>query len=605
MGSSFSPVLVILVIPIALANDEVYWRQIVPLRSRSWNFFVICARNKHMDALYQRLKELDPDTFQRLCFHLLKERHPGAGIKAVEDAGGDEGIDAYIGQLAEGSTIWQCKSFAQGVGKSQRDQIKRSLERALRHKPRRWILCLSVNMDAKAHRWFEGLGQSYAKRVEIGLFQAFDIVHELIHRRSLRNHFFPGAALDAVELKRVIRQSGELAPEELERLTEQNIEDFLERLKERDARFNYEVVFSGDRGPILPTQSAPGLMFSVSDGTKTIHAFARDMDALKADPPTVSFRISGAGVAKFRTMIETGKPQEFLAEELANIRSNIGVLPPMQHGSWRLLTGPPADLGKRRLRARVTFRQGTQAVEYSFMEFEVVRAGTVEAEIRSTSEYPFQISIVLPLDNRSTSAITFQEHFVGADVRGVEKFVRARRLLQPEGEVELYDLENNKTVLRAHAALDEPSDERRGFDALIHTLARIGERFRAKLRLPEEMSNEDAAAIELLSHYLDGGGVSADDLTFVLEKSVENADLVPRELTQEMRIRIERPNHMPRPVLFGQVVDTGPCALQVDRAQVKDLSAILDAFRNAAIGDGVKISVRPLSPLRFLLLGGP
>ncbi len=52
-----------------------------------------------MNALYQRLKELDPKAFERFCCHLLKERHPGADIKHVDGAGGDEGLDVFTGDL--------------------------------------------------------------------------------------------------------------------------------------------------------------------------------------------------------------------------------------------------------------------------------------------------------------------------------------------------------------------------------------------------------------------------------------------------------------------------------------------------------------------------
>jgi hypothetical protein len=46
-----------------------------------------------MDSLYQRLKEIDGGTFQRLCFQLLKERHPEQDIRHLDGSSGDEGID--------------------------------------------------------------------------------------------------------------------------------------------------------------------------------------------------------------------------------------------------------------------------------------------------------------------------------------------------------------------------------------------------------------------------------------------------------------------------------------------------------------------------------
>jgi hypothetical protein len=124
--------------------------------------------------LYQRLKELDPTTFEQFCFHLLTARHPGVTILRIEGTGGDEGIDSFEGNLDDGPSIWQCKSFPNGVRQSQRAQIKASLRRALeRCAPKHWILCLSIDLDAPAHRWFQRLQQSYADRVQMVVLQIY------------------------------------------------------------------------------------------------------------------------------------------------------------------------------------------------------------------------------------------------------------------------------------------------------------------------------------------------------------------------------------------------------------------------------------------------
>ena len=145
-----------------------------------------------MNALYQRLKELDRDSFERLCFHLLKERHPGADVKRVEGAAGDEGADTFTGELASGPIVWQAKAFPNGVGKSQKGQVRDSLKRAVaKLKPRHWVLCLSIDMDIRAHRWWEKLKKSNANRLQLGLWQASDIIAELAHRKTICELFFP------------------------------------------------------------------------------------------------------------------------------------------------------------------------------------------------------------------------------------------------------------------------------------------------------------------------------------------------------------------------------------------------------------------------------
>src|SRR5258708_16380559 len=97
-----------------------------------------------MDSLYQRLKELDADTFQRLCFQLLKERHPEQDIRNVEGASGDKGLDVFAGELYGKPAIWQCKAFPNGVGKSQKKKIREYIRTELRlYSPSNHILYIS------------------------------------------------------------------------------------------------------------------------------------------------------------------------------------------------------------------------------------------------------------------------------------------------------------------------------------------------------------------------------------------------------------------------------------------------------------------------------
>jgi len=108
-----------------------------------------------MDSLVQRLKEMDQNAFERLCFHLMAEKYPSANVRHVEGVAGDQGLDLFCGDLECGPTVWQCKSFQVTlVGKSQKQQIRNSLRAAVKSSsPRRWTLCLNIDLDAKAHRW--------------------------------------------------------------------------------------------------------------------------------------------------------------------------------------------------------------------------------------------------------------------------------------------------------------------------------------------------------------------------------------------------------------------------------------------------------------------
>jgi hypothetical protein len=314
-----------------------------------------------MDSLYQRLKELDPDTFQRLCFQLLKERHPEQDIRHVEGASGDKGLDVFAGELYGKPAIWQCKAFPNGVGKSQKQQIRESLRTALKNfSPAHWILCLTVDLDEKASRWFEKLKTSNAGRVNIGKMFASDIVNELLHRRTLKNHFFPNASLDVMELKRLAARTGEMTTQELDALTDINLEDTIEHWKDRDARFNYQIVFDGDSGPpnLRPASIQPGLVMTIyKPGGKTVNVFERDAESLRADPPTFTTIFTGSGIDKFEQLVKTGAPQEFDTHELGPITSKWPLMRDVTNAgnTYKLSVGPSPLLLNRKRSVRVDF----------------------------------------------------------------------------------------------------------------------------------------------------------------------------------------------------------------------------------------------------------
>jgi len=334
-----------------------------------------------IQALYLALKALDPDTFQKLCFQLLKEKHPELEPKHVEGKGGDEGLDVFAGELYGELAIWQCKAFPNGVGKSQRAKIKASLRTALKHfSPIYWILCLSVDMDTKARRWFEKLKQSYKSKVKITDFSASEIVNELLFRRTLRNTFFPTVVIDIPELKRRVTETGKLSTGELERITDDNVEELIERHKDQDARFRYEYVFDGESGPLSPqVPIPPGLVMTVADGTKKINVYARDVKALQANPPRFSVGFTGSGIKKFETLLDTGAAQEFQFDELGPFTTDLPLINDSLVTPQKLTVSPSPALTGRKRSVRVVFQKNdAERIQYNLMEMAPIQVGRRE-----------------------------------------------------------------------------------------------------------------------------------------------------------------------------------------------------------------------------------
>lgn len=514
-----------------------------------------------MHPLYQRLKELDPDTFEKLCFHLVKARFPGIEIRHVDGAAGDEGLDLFFGLLDAGPTIWQCKSFPSGVKEHQKDQIRASLRRTLKHGPRRWVLCLSVDMDAGVLRWFQGLQTSYAGRVEIGLMQACDIVQELFYRSTIRETFFPHAVLDLAAFLETVTKTKRLSMEELSALNAENLDQYLKRLEAADARFAYGVTYRRNVGPAATCRPQPGLIASISDGTKTVDVFARDVEALKLNPPKAQFTVTGSGVDKMKEVMRSGRVQVIGPEELLNYTTDFAfLLPPKEQLQGATLFIGPAAGGMPPRPMRVTFGSGGDAVVYECIKFRGIRVGLEEAEFESSGTLPFRITLIVQFSG--TGSVNFERHCAGSDIHAVQKFTRALKALYTSREFELYDLEKALTLLKMHLGGDVPA-WLAGYDEFVNDAVRVADFYGADLRMPDKPTIEDLQSLSLLTHLIEGMPLTIDDLTCTLTKTADVGaaqaetlreegayDQVTRILCQASAVRcgcLHRPGRISRP----------------------------------------------------------
>jgi hypothetical protein len=551
-----------------------------------------------MHPLYQRLKELDSDTFEKFCFHLLKERHPGVDIRHVDGSAGDDGVDAFLGELDIGSVIWQCKSFPNGVRDKQKDQIREALNRVLAQcSPKKWVLCLSVDMDVKAHRWFQRLVKSNTNRVEIGLMQASDVVHEMIHRTSLRNTFFPDAILDIMELRGVLAKTGELTIDELAAVTAENVEQYLQRLKDRDARFAYEVLFSADLSPASNVQTnRPGLIASVSDKKKTINIFARDTEALRVNPPKGSFRLKGQGVEKLKDFLSTGRSQRFGPDELVSFTSDFAFITPYQEEQGNLtLTINQVFSATPKVPVRMTFGSGTNAVIYDWIEFQTSRAGSTEMELVSLPGPPFSVSIVLR--PQGEGSLSFTDHFDGADVHEIQKFFRAINAAMNSGTLEFYDLKRGKALLRATTTLELPKWFG-PYEAVINDVVAISDYYNVTLKVPGQLSPDDLASIALLKGLIEGTPVPFNEITLGMIKSVEPTPEMEQQLNAESSFIFQQQELFGCPIVFGTPVPTGPIEILVERARIKNAAEFWKFLTEAALGESADLILQPTGPMR-------
>jgi hypothetical protein len=557
-----------------------------------------------MRSLYQRLKELDREMFETFCLHLLKERHPGVQIQHVDGSHGDQGVDIFLGNLEGSPVVWQCKHFPNGVGKSQREQIRLSLKEALRHfHPRIWILCLPIDMDTTAHRWFQRLAHSYADLVEVKLLQGTDLAHELIHRQSLRDRFFPDAVIETMQLREILGKTAELTTEELAVVTADNVDKYLDRLKQRDARFNYEIIFSKDVAPVRH-RALPGLLASISDEKKTINVFARDVEAINRNPPKVSFSLKGTGVDKFKDLIETGRAQHFGPDEIVSFSSGLSFILPTNQGSeFHLDIGPSRPQQNASFHTRMTFGSGESAVVYDWMEFNISRMGSEEVELVSKGDLPFKMRMVFRKEFTEAGEISIGLAAEGADVRGVQKVINAIDQLIASRRIELFDLKTSKPFFRATVGEVGALAFDQEFREIVADCVIVADHYGVSLALSKRATVQELRTLSMLAAMARNVAQEVANVEMTLTKSMETTPEVRQLLRSPGSFMMTQVEMLPRPVLFGVEVPTGRVVWHLERATIRNAKLFERRLSKAAIGDTLKLSLSPQGPLRIRALG--
>lgn len=557
-----------------------------------------------MDRLVRAIRDLEQSRFQELCFQLLSEKYPRAGVRYVEGLGGDEGVDTFAGELTHGPTVWQAKAFhVTAVGDAQKQQIRKSLRDVIQNvAPHVWVLCLNINLDTKAHRWFQHLRQSYARKLLIAdPMQGEDIAKELIFRKTLREHYFPELGLQPADLRALVAGTHALDDEHLRQRAHETVQQWIDRIKDKDPRLSYEISFGGDRGPqAFPPLPEHGLIAAMTDGQTTIKAFARDEEALRLDPLGFTLTTNEAGARKIIDFVRTGRDQLWHGNEILDFSSNLPLLRGVSVSSGaRLEFRSLSD--NRMIPLRLTFRNANRRVILEYVPFRKARGGTAEVEIETTGDSPLRMRLILPRAGGSTAQATVSRNLVGKTVRAVAQVCSALQTLQEGCDVEMYSLQ-----LSANLGILQTEPLQLGvrpeFFSFIGDLMAIATRFGIDPILPDGADFDDEAekGFMMLRAFVRNQPLSLEDYTMNLVKSKENEELLPEQLKPELVFWVQHDNATAN--LFGTEFSVGPCGIHIERAAVKDLEKTIARFRKAKIGETVRISVRPLTPVRFLLL---
>lgn len=136
--------------------------------------------------------------FQRLVASLIKIKYQTA--REIRPSQGDWGIDVIVGDLSGHCLIWQVKYFINGIGSTQRQNIKDSFDTLVQKSKEEqfevdvWTLCIPCSLSPRETKWWnkwknEKNGET---NIQIELWDETDIRTELELREAehLKSGYF-------------------------------------------------------------------------------------------------------------------------------------------------------------------------------------------------------------------------------------------------------------------------------------------------------------------------------------------------------------------------------------------------------------------------------
>jgi hypothetical protein len=132
----------------------------------------------------------------------------------------------------------------------------------------------------------------------------------------------------------------------------------------------------------------------------------------------------------------------------------------------------------------------------------------------------------------------------------------------------------------------------------IDRLAQISEFFQVPIRLPDpgEVSERDFDSLEFLYALASGEAVSLGSVEMTLVKSEQNLESLPNALRIPTSFAFVHRNAVVG--LFGTEICVGSCGFYLDRVEFNDPERTLADFLKAQVGQGVRLSIKPLASAR-------
>jgi hypothetical protein len=196
-----------------------------------------------------RFEQLSPRQYEEMVLVLLSRVQQA---QRVDGSGGDDGRDFYFSDV-NGTDAFELKSFTGRLTSAIRQQVERSLNRAMRHSPRSWTLVMPVDPTSTDEQWFNSLRTDFSVPLE---WMGKTWLEENLNRYPDIVRYFSGGADEVVRLLSEIADGGtrvqdaELLPTRFGRA--------VRRLNEIDPYYRFSYSATRDAASVTAHPRYPG-----------------------------------------------------------------------------------------------------------------------------------------------------------------------------------------------------------------------------------------------------------------------------------------------------------------------------------------------------------
>ena len=158
------------------------------------------------------------EKFEKICVEVFQEEF-GPSAKEVVVSQGDDGIDVLVGDLDNRPSIYQCKFFIDGIGDSQKQQIRESFRKVITKHPNisSWYLCVPIGLNINELLWWSRWKSKMKAehKIKIELCDGAFLLKEFKKCSSYKSTFDDDIRNDLEQIKMSIEASNKRVYEEI------------------------------------------------------------------------------------------------------------------------------------------------------------------------------------------------------------------------------------------------------------------------------------------------------------------------------------------------------------------------------------------------------